>query len=78
MRCCRASTVSQGANLVYTIPFNDGQVTWDLLPGFLLNLDQNDTDNKAWGMTYSSRAAVYDVIPQSANVLFRWLPAMTK
>jgi hypothetical protein len=56
------------ANLVYTIPFNDGQITWDLLPGFLLNLDQNDTDNRAWGMTYSSRIAVYDVIPQSAIV----------
>jgi len=55
-------------NLVYTVPFNDGQVTWDLLPGFLYNLDKDNTDEKAWGMTWSSRVAVYDVIPQSAIV----------
>jgi len=55
-------------NVVYTVPFRDGQVTWDLLPGFLLNLNQDNTDDTAWGLTYSSRLAVYDIIPQSAIV----------
>jgi len=56
------------ANAVYTIPFRDGAVIWDLLPGFLVNLDKDQTGQNAWGMTYSSRLAVYKVIPQSAIV----------
>ena len=56
------------ASYVYTIPFNDGRITWDLLPGVLLNLNQDRKDEKAWGMTYSTRLAIYDVIPQSAIV----------
>jgi len=56
------------ANAVYTIPFHDGAITWDLLPGFLVNLDKDQTGQTAWGMTYSSRVAVYKVIPQSAIV----------
>ena len=56
------------ANVVYTIPFRNGTVTWDLLPGFLVNLDKDQTGQTAWGMTYSSRLAVYKVIPQSAIV----------
>ncbi len=55
-------------NLVYTIPFRDGQVTWDLLPGVLVNMDQDNRDDTAWGFTYSSRLAIYDIIPQSAIV----------
>jgi len=55
-------------NLVYTIPYRDGRVTWDLLPGFLYNIDVDNTNVKDWGFTYSSRVAVYDIIPQSAIV----------
>jgi hypothetical protein len=62
------SLQSWWANAVYTIPFRDGTVTWDLLPGFLVNLDKDRTGQDAWGMTYSSRAAVYKVIPRSAIV----------
>jgi len=56
------------ANASYTIPFRDGAVAWDLLPGFLVNFDKDQTGETAWGMTYSSRVAVYKVIPQSAIV----------
>ncbi len=56
------------ANGVYTIPFRDGTVNWDLLPGFLVNFDKDQTGQNAWGFTYSSRVAVYKVIPQSAIV----------
>ena len=52
------------ANAVYTVPFLDGQITWDLLPGFLVNLDKDRTGEDAWGMTWSSRVAVYRLIPK--------------
>jgi hypothetical protein len=38
------------------------------MPGFTVNLDQGDTGENAWGFTYTSRLAIYDVIPQSAIV----------
>jgi len=56
------------ANVAYTIPFRDGAVTWDLLPGGLLNLDKDQTGENAWGFTYSSRVAVYKLVPHSAVV----------
>lgn len=55
-------------NTSYTFAFRDGDVTWDLLPGVMVNLDQDQTGENAWGMTYASRAAVYKIIPQSAIV----------
>lgn len=55
-------------NGVFTFPFLDGAVTWDLLPGAVVNLNQDDQDDVAWGMTYSTRVAIYKVIPQSAIV----------
>ena len=55
-------------NGVFTFPFRDGAVTWDLLPGVLVNLNQDDQEDVAWGMTYSTRLAIYKVIPQSAIV----------
>jgi len=56
-------------NGVVTFPFRDGAVTWDLLPGAVVNLNQDDQQDVAWGMTYSTRVAVYKVIPQSAIVV---------
>jgi len=52
----------------YTQAFRDGQVTWDLLPGLMVNLDRDQKDETAWGVTWSTRAAVYKIIPQSAIV----------
>ena len=56
------------ANTSYTLAFRDGDVTWDLIPGVMVNLDQDQSGENAWGMTYASRAAVYKIIPQSAIV----------
>ena len=56
------------ASGVYTVPFRDGQVTWDLLPGFMVNLNKDQSGETAWGMTWSSRLAVYKIIPSSAIV----------
>ena len=55
-------------NAVYTVPFLDGQISWDLLPGAMVNLDKDQGNEAAWGMTWSSRVAVYKLIPQSAIV----------
>lgn len=52
----------------YTMAFRDGQVTWDILPGVLVNLDKDQSNDTAWGMTWSTRAAVYGIIPSSAVV----------
>jgi len=51
-----------------TIPFFDNTLSWDILPGGLVNLDHGADKTEAWGFTYSSRLAVYKVIPQSAIV----------
>ena len=56
------------ANAVYTVPFRDGRITWDLLPGFMVNLNKDQSGETAWGMTWSSRLAVYKIIPSSAIV----------
>jgi len=55
-------------NTSYTASFRDGAVTWDLLPGVMVNLDEDQHGETAWGMTWCSRAAVYKIIPQSAIV----------
>ena len=56
------------ANAVYTIPLFDGKITWDLLPGAMVNLDHQQSGNTAWGMTWSSRAAFYNPIPHTPIV----------
>ena len=55
-------------NTSYTASFRDGDVTCDLLPGVMVNLDKDRRGETAWGMTWCSRAAVYKIIPQSAIV----------
>jgi len=55
-------------NGVYTIPFRGGDIGLDLLPGVIVNTDKDRTGEDAWNFTYSSRVAVYKIIPQSAIV----------
>jgi len=56
------------STLTATYAWNDDRFRLDVLPGFTANLDQGDTGETAWGFTYASRLAIYDVIPQSAIV----------
>ncbi len=56
------------ASTAYTMAFREGAVTWDLMPGVLVNLDEDQSGQTAWGMTWCTRVAVYKVIPQSAIV----------
>ena len=53
---------------VATYNFADDRVLLDILPGVTYNTDQGEQGDNAWGFTYSSRLAIYDVIPQSAVV----------
>lgn len=53
---------------VYSIPFRDGDIGLDLLPGFILNTDKDREGVDAWNFTYSSRLTIYKIIPQSAIV----------
>lgn len=53
---------------VATFNFVDDHVLLDILPGVVANLDQEPDGDTAWGFTYTSRVAIYGIIPQSAIV----------
>ncbi len=56
------------ANGVLSYALAGNQVTLDLLPGVLVNLDQDQEGENAWGFTYASRIAIYGTLPQTAIV----------
>lgn len=51
-----------------TIPFFDNTLSWDIMPGGIVDFDYGNNKKTAWGFTYSTRIAVYKIIPQSAIV----------
>ena len=51
-----------------TFPFFDNMLSWDIMPGAILDIEYGEEKKTAWGFTYSSRLAVYHIIPQSAIV----------
>ncbi|GGZ74413.1 hypothetical protein [Algibacter mikhailovii] len=51
-----------------TYAFANNNILLDILPGATVNLDHKQSGNTAWGFTYSSRLAVYSIIPESAIV----------
>ncbi len=53
---------------VATYPFANNTIFLDLLPGATVNLDHKQSRETAWGFTYSSRVAIYKIIPKSAIV----------
>lgn len=53
---------------VATYAFANNNILLDILPGATVNLDHKQSGDTAWGFTYCSRVAVYNVIPQSAIV----------
>lgn len=53
---------------IATYAFANNTILLDILPGATVNLDHKQSNNTAWGFTYSTRIAVYKVIPQSAIV----------
>jgi hypothetical protein len=59
---------SYWASFPITLPFLDNTISWDLMPGVLYNREFGVTEDDATGFSYSSRLAVYSIIPQSAIV----------
>ena len=51
-----------------TFPFFNNTLSWDIMPGVTVNLNQGNKDETAWSFTYSTRLAVYKIIPRSAIV----------
>ncbi len=56
------------AMAVATYAFSQNRILWDILPGVVANLDHKQTGDTAWGFSYSSRVAIYKIIPSSAIV----------
>ncbi len=54
--------------LPFTIPLFNNTISWDIMPGALVDLDYGNNKETAWGFTYSTRVAVYNVIPKTAIV----------
>jgi len=59
---------SYWATFPITLPFLDNMISWDIMPGVLYNKESGATEETAWGASYSTRVAVYKIIPQSAIV----------
>lgn len=51
-----------------TIPLFKETLFWDIMPGALVDFEYGDTRTTAWGFTYSTRLAIYKVIPETAIV----------
>ncbi len=51
-----------------TFPFLDNAISWDIMPGVTYNKEYGATEETAWGYSYSTRLAIYKIIPQSAIV----------
>ncbi len=51
-----------------TVPLLRGRVSWDINPGAVVNTDYGGTGKTEWGFLYSTRVAVYGVVPRSAVV----------
>jgi len=56
------------ASVPVTIPFFDNKLSWDLMPGVTWNTEYGPEKKSAVGFTYSSRMALYGIVPQSAVV----------
>lgn len=51
-----------------TIPLFHNTVSWDIMPGALVDFDHGNNKETAWGFSWSTRLAVYKVIPKTAIV----------
>lgn len=52
----------------YTFTLFDKAVSWDLNPGAQLIYDSKSNDEFSWSFTYSTRVAIYKIIPKTAIV----------
>jgi len=54
--------------LPVTFPLFNNTISWDIMPGAMVNFDYGNNGETAWGFTYSTRIAIYKVIPKTAIV----------
>ncbi len=52
----------------FTFPLFNNFISWDIMPGVILDWGDNFEINSVWSFTYASRIAVYKIIPKSAIV----------
>jgi len=51
-----------------TVPLVKGRLLWDIMPGGVVNTDWGSAKTTASAFTYSTRVALYGIIPKSAIV----------
>lgn len=51
-----------------TLSFFDNMLSWDIMPGAMIDFNYGDDKKAVWGFTYSTRLGVYNIIPESAIV----------
>ena len=54
--------------LTFTLPLCDNAVSWDLMPGAMVDFEYGAAKEAAWAFTYSTRLNIYKIIPQTAIV----------
>jgi hypothetical protein len=54
--------------LPVTIPFLNNMFSWDIMPGAMVDFDYGNNKETAFGFTWSTRLAVYKIIPKTAIV----------
>ena len=52
----------------FTIPLFNNAVSWDIMPGALVDFNYGINKETAWGFTWSTRLAIYKIIPQTAII----------
>ena len=55
-------------SVAITIPFFDNMISWDIMPGGIVDFEYGDQKKTAWGFTYSTRVGIYRIIPETAIV----------
>ncbi|MBS2210766.1 hypothetical protein KEM09_05115 [Carboxylicivirga mesophila] len=51
-----------------TFPLFNNAISWDIMPGALVDFDYGSNKKKAWGFTWSTRVAIYKIIPRTGIV----------
>lgn len=51
-----------------TLPLFNNTISWDIMPGLTYDWSNAEGRGDAWGFTYSTRVAIYKVIPKTAIV----------
>jgi hypothetical protein len=51
-----------------TIPLFNNTISWDIMPGAMIDFAHGENKETAWGFTWSTRVAIYKIIPRTAIV----------